>query len=279
MNPSVEDFVQVNRDYYNNLYSGVAVSECVRQVSDLDNFVRMKRNNTAFLGLYFDRFEARLPGRRVIEFGFGDGVNALFMAQLGAAVWAVEISEEACRNLAEAARRLGVEVHVLCGDFRELDLPEADLVVGQGILHHLDHSLENELLSRVASLLRPGAGTARFVEPAVNSRTLNSLRWAVPLRDRPSCLQRKAFQQWQSADPHPPRHNSTRHFVEAGRQHFSQVEVTPIGGLERFRRLISHHGRNHAFAEWALGFERRHLPRWLHLPLARSQVITYSGPR
>ena len=47
--------------------------------------------------------------------------------------------------------------------------------MGKAFLHHLTHEDEALYLSKVAALLREG-GEARFVEPAVNSRILDSVR-------------------------------------------------------------------------------------------------------
>jgi SAM-dependent methyltransferase len=270
--------VRTNREHYNRHYDSFLVSECVRVARDLSNLHRLIEIHTSYFGLYHDGFHRRLPGRKVIEFGFGDGLNALFMARLGADVCAVEISEVAAEHLREASARLGLNINVLCGDFRNLDIPEADVALGQAFIHHLDHDLEEEFLARVASLLRRRAGVARFVEPAVNSRVLDSLRWLIPVSGRPSRLASNAFQKWRDSDPHPPRDNSTAHFLRAGRRHFSDVTVIPIGGLERFRRLIGNERMNHRYSEWSLAFERRYLPGWLHLPLARSQVVTFEHP-
>jgi len=65
------------------------------------------------------------------------------------------------------------------------------------------------------------------------------LRWAVPMGKRPSkWLNRKAFEKWEESDPHPDRDNSSKHFKSLGTRFFSNVEIIPMGVLERFYRIL-----------------------------------------
>jgi SAM-dependent methyltransferase len=76
--------------------------------------------------------------RRALELGCGDGVNAVFMAQRGCEVTAVDISGTAIEMARRKALDAGVDVHLLVGDVFELGLEGSfDLVFDRGLLHHL----------------------------------------------------------------------------------------------------------------------------------------------
>lgn len=265
-----------NRVYYNARYSSLKAESLAREAQQL-TLEQAIETHTSWYVLYINDFAARLPGKSVLELGFGDGLNPLLMAKAGAKVTAVEIATPAVEALREASKALGLEVNAICGDFLELDLPKFDYIVGKGLLHHLDHDLEARFLRKCAQLLNPG-GEARFAEPAVNSHLLDTLRWMVPVPNRPSILNRKRFQAWKDADPHPERDNSSRHYAEVGHEYFGTVNVAVFGGFERFRRFILKRSWSEAYAAWALRAESRFLPQAVHRPIARGQAIMYSKP-
>lgn len=77
-------------------------------------------------------------GLRVLDAGCGEGKNAVFLADRGGVVEAVEVSELALQN----GRRLWNDsgpVKWSCADIRQLTLPRAhyDIVVAYGLLHCL----------------------------------------------------------------------------------------------------------------------------------------------
>src|SRR5262249_7796197 len=159
-----------------------------------------------------------IRGKRVIEIGCGDGINALIMAVLGADVIANDISRESERLVREASAQLRLSnVRAISGDFTQLDLPlrSFDFVVVKALLHHLTHECEDQYLARIARLLTC-EGEARFFEPAINSEILDKIRWLVPAPSRPSILQKKAYARWKAEDPHPERDNSSTHYISNG---------------------------------------------------------------
>jgi len=273
----VDEWIRRNHDHYEERYGALDAEHLIARGGDLANLDRLIASHTSWFGLYRDDLKDRLRGKAVIEIGFGDGLNALFMARLGADVHAIEVSETAASHLSHCGRRLGLRIKALSGDFRDLSLPRADFIVGKALLHHLTHDVEDQFLRRCAELLHPG-GEARFFEPAVNLTWLDRLRWCVPVPGRPSSLQRSAFAQWKAADPHPERDNSMAHYDAAGRKHFSDVQILPLGGLERFRRFIRDPRRNQAFGRRALRWEN-HMPMSLQTAIARSQTIILREPR
>lgn len=121
-----------------------------------------------------------IRGLRVVDFGCGSGANTLLIANRGASVWAVDISEDLIRlgerRLAANGRAGGAQFIV--GSAHELPFPDGsiDVVFGIAILHHLDLALSAKEIHRV---LRP-KGRAIFQEPVRNSPTLRFIRSLIP---------------------------------------------------------------------------------------------------
>lgn len=121
-----------------------------------------------------------IRGLRVVDFGCGSGANTLLLANRGAHVWAVDISEDLIRlgqrRLAANGRAGGAQFIV--GSAHDLPFPDSsiDIVFGIAILHHLDLPLVSREVHRV---LRPG-GRAVFQEPVRNSRMLRLIRGLIP---------------------------------------------------------------------------------------------------
>jgi SAM-dependent methyltransferase len=121
-------------------------------------------------------------GLRIVDFGCGSGANAVQLANRGAHVWAVDISEDlvrlAVRRMAVNGRTGGAQFVV--GSAHDLPFPDGsiDVVFGIAILHHLDLALVSREVWRV---LRPG-GRAIFQEPVRNSATVKFVRSLIPYR-------------------------------------------------------------------------------------------------
>ena len=128
---------------------------------------------------YRDLILSGCAGRRVLEYGCGLGGQAFALAQNGAVVTGVDISEVA---LAQARRRAAAEsLHALTfvkADAEDLDLPNGsfDLVCGSGILHHLNLS---RALPEVHRVLADG-GRGVFYEPLGHNPLLNLYRRLTP---------------------------------------------------------------------------------------------------
>jgi hypothetical protein len=214
-----------------------------------------------------------------LEIGAGDGFNAIVMALLGADVVATDISDITELIITEVNNQIGTKVQVKIGDFRIMKFePNCfDFVVGKAFLHHLTHELENEYLNIVAALLKR-EGEGRFFEPAQNSVIIDNIRWMIPVPDRPSSLNKKAFRNWVENDPHPVRDNSSQHFQQVGDLYFEEIEIVLIGSVERLCRLLPKGDFNRRFRRWAHHVES-YLPNWFRYPAARSQLIVMKKPR
>jgi SAM-dependent methyltransferase len=277
---SVAENIQTNREHYDHYYRAVNVGGLVGKLRNPQQFLARAKRTGSWYGVYHDGFAERIGGKSVLELGCGDGLNALLMAALGARVVAIDISAESERIIRKASGILQLEhITPVTGDFGQIPLAPAsfDFVVGKEFLHHLSPELETYYMQKVASLLTP-TGEARFVEPAVNSKALDTLRWMVPVPGRPSILKRRVFAKWKAEDPHPERDNSSAHYLTQGQRYFGDVRIVPYGSIDRFHRFLRKGEACDRFRVWAHGIEPK-LPYWFRRRAARGQLIVYRHPR
>jgi SAM-dependent methyltransferase len=99
-----------------------------------------------------------LPPGRALDLGCGEGADAVWLAERGWDVVAVDISETALRRAAEAAETRGVADRI---EFAQLDLSQGfpdgafDLISSQ-FLHSTLHLDRQRILASAASALQPG---------------------------------------------------------------------------------------------------------------------------
>lgn len=120
-----------------------------------------------------------LSGKTVLEIGCGTGRGVTELADHGATVWGIDISEQAVR---EAQRRIGhrPNIQMRVADAHRLPFADSefDVIVGHGVLHHLDLRIVRDELHRC---LKPG-GVAVFTEPLAYNPCLRLFRWLTPQR-------------------------------------------------------------------------------------------------
>lgn len=96
------------------------------------------------------------PGTRVLDLGCGDGRNALFLAQKGLNVTAVDISENAIRKLNALAMNLNVQVNAYVDDMCNFEFPHLfDLVICHGCLHLVESDRWQLLISKIKRNTNP----------------------------------------------------------------------------------------------------------------------------
>jgi SAM-dependent methyltransferase len=130
-------------------------------------------------GLHFWKTMKPLSGKCVLEIGCGSGSSLIDLANEGAEVWGIDVSEEGIRQ----AERLAGDrpmVHVSVADAHALPFPDefADVIVGHGVLHHLELSVARDEIYRC---LKPG-GMAYFNEPLGYNPFINLFRKLTPKR-------------------------------------------------------------------------------------------------
>jgi SAM-dependent methyltransferase len=132
--------------------------------------------------LQLDLITGAAAGRRVLEYGCGNGVFCLRetqLAQISGEYHGIDISDlaiaQARRSLDESQRR---HCHFEQMDAEALAYPDQyfDLVFGRGIIHHLTVRRAYAELSRV---LKPG-GQAIFFEPMGHNLAINLFRRRTP---------------------------------------------------------------------------------------------------
>jgi 2-polyprenyl-3-methyl-5-hydroxy-6-metoxy-1,4-benzoquinol methylase len=269
-----------NLEHYEKLYERTKVEELIAKFHDLKNFLADALiTDTKWHGIYLDGFADQIKGKKVLELGCGNGLNALIMAALGAYVVALDISPRSAWLIEEASKRLAlttIESHA--GDFLQIpfDNDYFDYIIGKDFLHHLTHELETDYLGKVASLLKAN-GQARFLEPVENSKVLEIIKYMVPVQGRPSIFCRQAFATWRENVPHPIRDNSSAHYVLTGQRFFKAVEVIFLGSLERLDVLMGNRSFIRPYWRWANRIEPS-LPSWFRRSVARRQTIIYRQP-
>lgn len=123
-----------------------------------------------------------VAGKTVLDYGCGNGENALLLARRKARVLGLDVSD-ALLSLARTRLALNGSTGMttfFAGSAHDLPLPDhsVDVVFGIAILHHLDLQ---RAASEVLRVLRPG-GRAIFQEPVRDSRMLKAIRRLVPYR-------------------------------------------------------------------------------------------------
>ncbi|GED87299.1 class I SAM-dependent methyltransferase [Streptomyces sp. 6-11-2] len=105
-----------------------------------------------------------IDGRRALDLGCGPGRNALYLAERGFEVDAVDLSPQAIGWARERARETGAEVRFLCQDaFGSAGSPLTgpyDLVYDSGCFHHLPPHRRISHLALLDRVLAPGGHLA-----------------------------------------------------------------------------------------------------------------------
>lgn len=91
---------------------------------------------------------SKLPiGAQVLDLGCGEGRNALFLAECGFDVTAVDISETGIRKLRALAERRGMAIRSEVGDMRDYSFSHPfDLIVSHGCLHLVERESWQDLI-------------------------------------------------------------------------------------------------------------------------------------
>lgn len=118
---------------------------------------------------------------RVLDYGCGRGERSLVALELGANVDGIDISATYIAQAAAAARESNHpedQFRFVVGDAHDLpyDNGTFDLVIGEGIIHHLDIEAA---LDEVHRVLKPGA-RALFLEPLLDNLLLKVFRRLTP---------------------------------------------------------------------------------------------------
>ncbi len=121
-----------------------------------------------------------IKGKNVLEFGCGEGWFTEKLADMGAEVWAFDLSKEAVKKTKERfsnhSAQKRVHVDQMPGENLSYDSEQFDIVVGLAILHHLELEASMKEIRRI---LKNG-GRAFFMEPLGHNLFLNLYRKMTP---------------------------------------------------------------------------------------------------
>ena len=160
---------QAERDFFNNEYQ----NSPRMAVGQIYSIIRGRN------AVYEDMIYSGSEGLRVLEYGCGTGSHSLEIARRGGLVTGIDISEMGIRKAqarAEAAQVEGAEYLVMDAEEMLFEDNTFDLVIGEGILHHLDLEKSYSEISRV---LKPG-GQAIFMEPLGHNPAIEIFRMLTP---------------------------------------------------------------------------------------------------
>ena len=133
---------------------------------------------------YRFRLMGDLTGKKVLDVGCGDGVNAVLLASLGAQVMGIDVSPKAIQLAGERAKLNAVDsrTEFLCAPVETAPVPQAtfDIIWGDAILHHVIADLDS-VVAKLGSWLRPG-GMMLFAEPVNFNRALRGFRMMLPVK-------------------------------------------------------------------------------------------------
>jgi 2-polyprenyl-3-methyl-5-hydroxy-6-metoxy-1,4-benzoquinol methylase len=281
---SVDAVLERNQATYSHIYSNTNPDPIVDRVLRARETLEERFEwSSGALCTWGDGLLDRLQGARVLEVGAGDGETACMMVALGAAhVTTTEIVEDAHEMINQVAAQVGYENQIDChiGDFLTMDLGPAhsyDVVMLREVLHHIPTKIEDQFIARTAHYLAPG-GMTRLKDPAVNSKLLDELRWAVPTPGRPSkVLQPAKFAAWREDDEHPIRDDSTKHYAEIMQRHYGRVDYYVRGTIARLHRLVDS-DRYHDAAYRRLSLIDARVPQSVHMLLGNVQRFSCYDP-
>jgi len=131
---------------------------------------------------YYNSLIRDVNGMDVLDYGCGTGWMSISIAEGGARVWGIDISDELIKKARSFAKDKGfcdkVTFEEMPGENMTFEENKFDLVTGSAILHHTDLALAIKDINRV---LRPG-GRAVFIEPMNQNIFLRVWRRLTPWR-------------------------------------------------------------------------------------------------
>jgi SAM-dependent methyltransferase len=133
---------------------------------------------------YLQTITSHCGGKRVLEYGCGEGASAFALVGHAAEVVGIDISDVAVAHAnrrASEACAASLRFQRMDAERMEFEPASFDVVCGSGILHHLEIG---RALREIARVLKPD-GIAVFLEPMGHNPLINLFRWLTPgLRTR-----------------------------------------------------------------------------------------------
>ena len=177
--------------------------------------------------------QERCPGRKALDYCCGNGGMTIFLAKSGADATGIDVSQESINNCIESATQESLQdkAHFHVMDAENLDSPDNyfDVVVCNGVLHHLDLEKAYKELARV--LKKDGATIC--AEPLVYNPIIQLYRRLTPHLRTPweteHILNKKSI-------------DLARHYfghVETRFYHLTSLVAVPFRGSKLFYPVLS----------------------------------------
>lgn len=117
-------------------------------------------------------------GARALDYACGDGYYSLLMAEAGADVIGIDVSETSVHNAEREADRRRLQAHFQVMDCEQMNFGDDtfDLINVNGVLHHLDL---NRAYPELARVLKP-AGSVLCVEAIAHNPVFQTYRRFTP---------------------------------------------------------------------------------------------------
>ena len=130
---------------------------------------------------YVDRWiQSRCRGKRLLDYGCGNGEDSIFAARHGAFVVGIDISDVSIANCKQRAQAEGVgdrtEFLVMDAESLQFEDNSFDLAIEYGVLHHLDFPAA---MSEIQRVLKPD-GAAICTEALAHNPLIRAYRNRTP---------------------------------------------------------------------------------------------------
>ena len=211
---------------------------------------------------YQDFLKQHANGSQALEYGCGPNSYAFWLAQEGARVIGIDISDTAIEQMRERSkhRQFPERVSFQQMNAEELEFPanSFDVICGRAILHHLDL---RKAFAEIARTLKP-SGHAIFVEPLGHNPAINAYRNRTP--------------DLRTEDEHPLMMSDLKmageYFgkVEAQYFHLGSLAAAPFVGMKIFDPVLNLLDGVDSAIFKILPFMRKH---------AWAVVLVFSAPR
>ena len=134
--------------------------------------------NKAATDSYYEKIKSATAGKKLLEYGCGSGSNIKRWAGYGAIQYGIDISSEGIKESKKIAKsyRISKNFSVMNAEATTFDDSSFDIVVGTGILHHLDLNNSYKELARLTAK----DGIAIFIEPLGHNPFINLFRKLTP---------------------------------------------------------------------------------------------------
>lgn len=210
---------------------------------------------------YEELLEQHANGSYVLEYGCGPNSYAFWLAQRGARVMGIDISDTAIEQMRERSTQRPHPERVAFQRMNAEELEFADntfdVICGRAILHHLDLA---KSFAEIARTLKP-TGHAFFVEPLGHNPVINAYRNRTP--------------ELRTEDEHPLMMRDLKmaetYFgkVEAHYYHLGSLAAAPFVGTKVFEPVLNTLEATDQMLFKVLPFMRKH---------AWAVVLAFSHP-